>query len=219
MEFGEEPLDFQIPDVAEPIVGYRSWLVEYQGPLGLVDSDRTYDIPTGPYRVVSRFGREAWEPGVPAIAICGNMDIFSRDRVTRGLSCEASPSRSKEGHHGFGCGIYSYKDPCRSASYHNPRTFTMSVWGEILMWGNVYEHEHGYRAQYAWPSGFACMRDLRSIRVAEGLAEAYGVGLIPDLREMPEAGHWNPLTRTLEATISEVDYLLDHSILPNNPYA
>jgi len=28
MEFGDEPLDFEIPDVAEPIVAYRTWAVD-----------------------------------------------------------------------------------------------------------------------------------------------------------------------------------------------
>lgn len=218
MEFGEEPLDFQIPDVAEPLVGYRSWLVEYSGLGSFLHPDGSVGL-TLPSRIVSRFGREAWEPGVPAIAVCGNIDISSHDRITRGKPCDESPSRSREGHHGFGCGIYAYKDPTRAAAYHDPRNFASAIWGEILMWGNVYEHEHGFRAQYAWPSAFAYTRSVGHHEMANELAEIYGVGLISDLREMPEPGAWNSLTRTVEATINEVDYLLDHSILPRNPYA
>lgn len=200
MEFGDEPLDFQIPDVVEPIVGYRSWLAE-----------RRSSHPSS-LRLTSSFGRDSWEPGEAKVAQCGNYRIFKEDRATRGISCSESPSRSKLGHHGFGCGIYAYKDPCRAAAYHDPARFGSSVWGEILMWGNVYEHEHGFRAQFAIPSAIACMRGYEFSEVAISLTKIYEVGLIPDTREIAEGGRWNPITRTLESTMTETDYLLDRSV-------
>ena len=206
MEFGDEPLDFQIPDVAEPIRGYRTWSVEYR-------ESHSFGGPlSGPFRLTSSFGRGAWKPDDPVIAECGNSSIDSVDRKTRGRACGESPSRSKEGHYGYGCGIYSYRDPVRAASYHNPSSFKNSIWGEILMWGNVYEHEHGYRAQYACVSAIALMKNPWFVKMAEGLAKVYEVGLIYDLREISEEGKWNPLTRTLEATLSEADFLLDSSV-------
>jgi len=209
MEFGEEPLDFQIPDVAEPIVGYRSWLVEHQG---IFNRNGFVKMPCGPARLMSSFGHDFWEPGEAMVARCGNSQIAVQDRITKGRECDESPSRSKQGHHGFGCGIYAYKDPTRAAAYHNPASFKNAVWGEILMWGNVYEHEHGFRAQYAWPSAFASMKGVAFTMMAEALVECYEVGTILDMREIPEAGRWNPLTRTLEGTLTETDFLLDSSV-------
>lgn len=47
------------------------------------------------------------------------------------------------------CGVHAFKTPQDAAklavSYHS------HVWGEVLLWGNVIEHENGYRAEFAKP--------------------------------------------------------------------
>ena len=42
-------------------------------------------------------------------------------------------------------GIYAYKDATALLGFGN-------VQGEVWLWGRVEEHEHGYRAEYAYPT-------------------------------------------------------------------
>ena len=44
-------------------------------------------------------------------------------------------------------GIYAYKSVLMLHNYGSPEKG--SVTGTVDLWGEVYEHEHGYRAQFA----------------------------------------------------------------------
>ena len=60
-----------------------------------------------------------------------------------------------------GCarGVYALKTQEALTELRRPHTHRWSraaalatlVWGEVSLWGTVIEHEHGYRAQYAYP--------------------------------------------------------------------
>src|SRR5229473_6102343 len=66
-------------------------------------------------------------------------------------------------------GLYALKHPPIIA-------FASPGWGVVVgrvaLWGVVHEHEHGYRAQYAYPISFARMRGRVDMRA---LCAAYGV--------------------------------------------
>jgi len=195
MDFGEEPLDFLIPDVIEPIVGYRGWNVK-----GLQDSHVSPSV-----RVSSKLDIEIWEPGKDVVAVCANSLIPSIDSRTQGKDCGECPSPDSRAHYGFGCGIYAYRDPPMAAMNNDPMHLRGRIWGEVLMWGNVYEHEYGFRAQYAYPSAFAWTLGSRVEEVARALSKAYGVGLIHDARKVWERGQWNATTRVLEPGGNKID--------------
>ena len=59
------------------------------------------------------------------------------------------PGEIAEGDPGGGkhSGIYAYKSVLLLHNYGSPEQGTVT--GTVEMWGEVYEHEHGYRAQYA----------------------------------------------------------------------
>lgn len=68
------------------------------------------------------------------------------------------------------CGIYAFKDLAFGREQY---TKDDVLWGEVLLWGKHYTHEHGYRAEYARP---ACFYDRPG---AEAFAVRYGVPLVP----------------------------------------
>jgi hypothetical protein len=105
-----------------------------------------------------------------------------------------------------GCGIYALKkaqavDELRRA--HTPRhsyaaALRTFVSGEVSLWGRLIEHEHGYRAEYAYPRrivvprsfrGFVHAGDRRTIRrigaeeAAALIAEGYGIEAEVERRE------------------------------------
>lgn len=66
------------------------------------------------------------------------------------------------------CGIYAYKNSTAQIISN-----TCSVIGEVWLWGNVVEHELGYRAQFGYPKAF---RDTGIL--AKRMAVIYGVNVI-----------------------------------------
>ncbi len=49
-----------------------------------------------------------------------------------------------------GCGIYAFKTPA-DLIYE---AIGLRIVGTVYLWGRIIEHEHGYRAQYAYPASF-----------------------------------------------------------------
>lgn len=117
-----------IPDVIEPIRGYRMWrLVLSKGALVLASANDT-----------------VWSPGEPLTASC--VDRWGYDS-TAGLDLHTAPS-APHAHDGSpGCGIYAFKELRPGLEQFG----TTQVWGEVELWGQVYEHDAGYRAQFARP--------------------------------------------------------------------
>lgn len=73
---------------------------------------------------------DLWQPGKPIRASC----------VLKDPEHEAPAE-------GCSCGIYAVKRPdAFSAVVH--------IYGEVYLWGEVIEHELGYRAEYAYPKTF-----------------------------------------------------------------
>jgi len=69
------------------------------------------------------------------------------------------------------CGLYALKGA-------PPTPATIS--GEVALWGRIWEHQNGYRAQYAYPIRLVVrvetpLETRLSVLLAVRLAEAYGV--------------------------------------------
>lgn len=64
-----------------------------------------------------------------------------------------------------GPGVYAYK--------HEPPG-KHKVWGKVALWGDVIEHDRGYRARYAYPVEL-WVNDPKADVLTEHLSKAYGV--------------------------------------------
>lgn len=120
-----------VPDYISPIIGYRIWCWS-----------------PGLKRLLSLGGSEKWTPGQAMEALCRDPQyILAPQHDTPVFDCE--------------CGIYAAKsiEELNRAGYTIPsflfdrmsRATLPCVRGEVWLWGRVVEHEHGYRAQYAYP--------------------------------------------------------------------
>lgn len=72
------------------------------------------------------------------------------------------------------CGIYCYKIRSQVETLENQPTENTHVYGEVYLWGRVVEHEHGYRAQFAYPKSLVGVEGIQ-----HKLAQAYRLSLIP----------------------------------------
>ena len=94
---------------------------------------RDFSLIQGAYGLHLKSRNNAiWPPRKKMYALCGGNPFVDHD--VPGLDCA--------------CGIYAYDSP------DNPslKTDSSSLWGEVLMWGDVLVCDSGYRAQYAYPS-------------------------------------------------------------------
>ena len=103
---------------------------------------------------------QLWPPRKPMIAIC-----------LRGCDdCPCPPSEAGITHDNHGCGIYAERaEPRDIADSHES-----VVWGEVRLFGKVYEYDKGWRAEKA---EIACIYDTGDH--CSRVAEVYGVDLIP----------------------------------------
>lgn len=154
--FGAEVDDTGTPTadfIAEYIVGYRVWVVNLRPETGLV-------IDNG-LRLAGH-GSLPWQPGIRQEAVC-----------PRG---NHTPCANPCAGYGDGCGIYarSYQNAYDKWGTDLDRTVADGVAGQVALWGRVYEHEAGYRAQYAYP---LCLYDGGSLSypAVAALATLYGV--------------------------------------------
>jgi hypothetical protein len=67
-----------------------------------------------------------------------------------------------------GPGIYAAKS--KEDAHRAMTSWSCSVYGTVALWGNVVEHQLGYRAQYAYPQHVWCKNE----RVAQELRRLYG---------------------------------------------
>lgn len=132
-----------VPDVAEPIVAYRTWFISDGGLIGT--------------------RHQTWPP---------RTGMWARCLVGCGR-CPCTPDQAEKDHDNHGCGIYAHKDQPRP-EYDEHADGDDEVFGQVLLFGQVYEYETGYRAERAEVS---CLYDTGP-HVAD-VAETYGVDLVP----------------------------------------
>ena len=107
-----------------------------------------------------------WVAGQPLAAQCR---ATLRRRAVEGLA-QSDP------HANCRCGVYGSK---RLDSLKSIRFWKSGVRGEVLLWGTVVEHEHGWRAQFAYPKTLHLPCDTLPVTLAEiqsGRSEERRVG-------------------------------------------
>ena len=121
------------PDLTLPIVGYRVW---------------TWD-DTG---LKSLCGKR-WHPGQALAARCKASTVGG----TVAGRTEAANDIHDAPEANCTCGVYAAEafDHFRTAGYER-----YGIHGEVYLWGRVVEHEHRYRAQFAYPRNLALPPDL-----------------------------------------------------------
>jgi hypothetical protein len=126
-----------IPDLVEPIVGWRTWNAQsHQGNIFLG----------------SLVWSELWHPGRRMGAEC-----IGEARTTRGRCC--GKYFTSELPVNCTCGIYAYRTykelieqrPCDQEFYRKPLWKSRVIHGEVNLWGRVIQGKLAYRAQYAYP--------------------------------------------------------------------
>src|SRR5215469_14386581 len=115
-----------IPDYISPVVGRRVWQWDALG--------------------LKSLNGELWVPGRRLSALCRAAPrgfISGLPRFTHDSDQLPHPSCT--------CGVHATKtlERLRQCGYGR-----FGVYGEVYLWGTVVEHEHGWRAQYAYPKSF-----------------------------------------------------------------
>lgn len=170
-----------IPDVPEPITAYRCW--------------RYHAKPFNETLPLWSLNSAPWSADAIMQAICKPMG-YQVDEAGKWIDCDTTPADPKDQHyamiHGqYGCGIYGYKTFADFAKEVAPFSCKQLVAGEVELWGVVWPHERGYRAQFARPSKFYVPTvevygddalDMEHVNVVRALGERYDVPVEP----MPE---------------------------------
>jgi hypothetical protein len=193
-----------IPDLAEPITAWRCWIV---------GGDEATPILRSPKSGTSWPPVGEWDSKVirdpDRNFISAKCD--ERFRPNPNVSCLHCPSPTSANHHGVGCGIYGYKTIGDLAWDFSPPGLSrydstgqsgwhFIVWGKVLLWGSVYEHDHGYRAEFA---------RIEEIVLVRGLSFRIGMDRIKQLAEFYSV----PITMMPESTRLEIeDYFIERSV-------
>jgi hypothetical protein len=152
-----------------PFVGYRLWRVL---PIRTLDGGTRYRLCS-----VGRYGRpKVWTPGQATVAVCGS---FS--------GRHEAPWPTHE------CGLWAFNDPDVAArrledgGFRNNGPVSGWAYGQVFLAGRIIEHEHGRRAQFAYPGTVTVQTPRRA--VADAVAAEYGIDV--EWREVPLRELWN----------------------------
>lgn len=150
-------LQMPVPAGADGVDPLLAWRV------WRVDFRRTGVRGTAPY-LCSITDEEPWPAGAPMKARC------------RTLPHDAPVGSCR-------CGVYGMTEPA-PPPYGLPSAGFVAV-GRVALWGNVVEHEGGFRAQYGYPQrlGFFCMRCLEERRAVAAVV------VVPDSPYGPLCTH------------------------------
>lgn len=196
--------EVEIPDLVEPIVAWRCFKVAGDSVTKyLASNNGTVWPPNGT-------GKRPQHDADFITATCTSL-------ITKRILFESRPSAYDRpldhpipcppsmaaDHAGMGCGIYAFKDledmavefplwgMIQSGSFAGLSEIT--IWGQVELWGKVYDHEKGYRAQHArihklfWVPGYGLPRTA-----VEEMGENYGV---PVARLNPDMSSIEPKQR------------------------
>jgi hypothetical protein len=156
----------EIPTVTAPVVGWRIWQVLY---------DAYAESGAGHY-LFSINQVEIWLPAEPLHARHWWIEDPDGEESLcwdhRMLACPEAPK------HCF-CGIYACDTPERMAEQLRTTDISQILIcaGAVALWGIVFRHEKGYRAQYAYPQEPLLVfgPEQKSRTVAAELSQRYGV--------------------------------------------
>lgn len=149
--------------VAGEIIGYRMW--------------RMVGVTYGGPRLLACFNDVTWQPGVMKMEDArkaGSFLNFAGSIIREhppGIYAWKSPARAKaEFDNGlFERPLFSRAKAVAGYSLDGGEVRVATALGSVRLWGEVFEHTHGYRAEYArvnsldaiWPADDALLADLR----------------------------------------------------------
>jgi hypothetical protein len=136
-----EGIASSVPDAASPVTGWRAWKLfaeqwhtPQQGAVAIKKRPvwRLQSVnPAG-------YGADLWQYRKPLEAACRRQECT----VVPSLECT--------------CGIFAFRSELGIASLpEEPIGPQLTVIGQVIGWGNVIEHDHGWRAQLAYPKTLA----------------------------------------------------------------
>jgi len=101
---------------------------------------------------------EPWRPGEPLEARCRLSEFGHWRRHSTNLRPHDAP------HLKCTCGIYASKglEHLRRAGYQRSL-----ISGQVQLWGTLVEHQHGWRAQYAYPESFLLPPEVLPVALKE----------------------------------------------------
>lgn len=178
--------DFVVPDLVEPIVGYRSWTIRIH--------------PSGEPRLCSPFRRSIWEPRRAETARCGIGDGASPLAMR-------PVSHAPRGHdapaEGCTCGVHAWASEGTALLDAADTRGLRAVSGAVSLWGDVLRHDRGWRGGLAYPQALRVhaattdglcfvfswetgqLRTVPAEELAPMLTETYGVPTLIDAGEDP----------------------------------
>lgn len=111
--------------------------------------------------LISPFDRSIWLPREHRTAACElEGHLAPNEECTCGLYAARTP--------------HLFIDTIREIENSMPVDASAFVFGRVSLWGKTIEHEHGFRAQYAYPQ--ALYVHPRTLDVSKlGLSKSYGV--------------------------------------------
>jgi hypothetical protein len=166
---GRSPLKTSVPSVPMPI-SFSNIPSNIKGPLYWIDVEPPEPIPNGGIIAGEIIGHRCWR-------------IMNDKLWSMIIDYYWIPHKFAEGDV-KNDGVHSFKEVL-SAMYYAQHSGAIVVIGTIKMWGEVVEHERGYRAQYArinsldkifYPSWFRNSVDYEKVECAQlsKLHEIYG---------------------------------------------
>ncbi len=126
-----------IPDYISPIVGYRVWQWDAVG--------------------LKSLNNEPWLPGRALEAACKPSDLAAVLAKPRN---QHDPPYER-----CTCGIYAAKKLWHLPCIGYPPLF--EVHGEVYLWGKIWDHRLGYRAEYAYPKNIVLPQDMVPCNMCE----------------------------------------------------
>ena len=127
-----------IPDYTSPITGYRVWQWDRAG--------------------LRSLNGKTWQHGEPLEAKCRLSEFVHCRRHRAKLRPHDAPLLN------CACGIYASKslEHLRRPGYQRSL-----IYGQVLLWGTIVEHQRGWRSQYAYPQSFLLPPEVLPVRLME----------------------------------------------------
>jgi hypothetical protein len=124
-----------IPDLISPINAYRTWQWDAEG--------------------LKSLNHALWVPGEAMTAICQRITWLHRQRWTAGIPNDDGTHESPAD--GCTCGVYAAKNFKHLVQIGYAQH---GIHGEVQLWGRVWDHHLGYRAQFAYPKNLIIPEDM-----------------------------------------------------------
>jgi hypothetical protein len=173
-----------IPDYCDALTAYRAWDVKSNGLL------------------VGQHVHETWPPYEAMQARCTEPIMGGDPHLQDGKYLPAPIFKC-------GCGVHAHKTieatrtRLRTLEAHNYFNSMIStwVWGTVKLWGRVIEHEHGYRAEYAYPADLCCETEGQAKRVSDLYGVPCHAEKLPQSKSDPQSDWLNFPTMSLSPSI------------------